>query len=192
MKRKREEQRKRKERAILKAKRRKEVKKIENKEAMFSFTTPSLSLLNISFDFLSTRINGITSQRTVVFIMWRFVRVNTEDFQLVMLPRSHDKQYTYEYNVTMVRVRVTIVAIVKQYYIFRVCVFCVCVWGGGALVTQPAKHIRRFILSSVVCPALQNFSKLSPKGNDFRGGSYWIQNVCFDFLHNLCLKYFSF
>jgi len=69
MKRKREEQRKRKERAILKAKRRKEVKKIENKEAMFSFTTPSLSLLNISFDFLSTRINGITSQRTVVFIM---------------------------------------------------------------------------------------------------------------------------
>jgi len=34
-------------------------------------------------------------------------------------------------------------------------------------------------------------STLSHKRHDFRKKSYWTQNVCFDFLHNFCLKHFS-
>jgi len=61
------------------------------------------------------------------------------------------------------------------------------------LVDQNWKRMRH-ILSSVASPALQHFSVLSHKRHDFRGGegSYWTQNVCFDFLCNYCLKYFSF
>jgi len=58
-------------------------------------------------------------------------------------------------------VRVTNVAVEKQLSVL--CVFV-------ALVTEHAMRMRRVILSSVTCPALQNFSTLSHKRRDFRGG----------------------
>jgi hypothetical protein len=47
--------------------------------------------------------------------------------------------------------------------------------------------MRRIILSSVVCPAVQYFSTLLHK----RNRCYGIYKVCFDFLYNFCLKHLS-
>ena len=46
------------------------------------------------------------------------------------------------------------------------------------------------ILSSVACPALHYFSKLSHKRYDIRKKIYiyWVQNVCFDFPYNVYLN----
>jgi hypothetical protein len=44
------------------------------------------------------------------------------------------------------------------------------------------------ILPSVVCPAELYFYTLSHKQQDFRGE----KKACFDFIRNICLKYFSF
>jgi hypothetical protein len=41
-----------------------------------------------------------------------------------------------------------------------------------ALVIQHAKRMRRIILSSVACPAVQHFFALSHKRHDFRKESY--------------------
>ena len=48
------------------------------------------------------------------------------------------------------------------------------------------------IQSSVVSAAILNFSTLSHKCHDFREKLLNIKCVCFDFLHNFCLKDFSF
>jgi hypothetical protein len=63
-------------------------------------------------------------------------------------------------NVTLRRVRVTIVAVEKQYYIFWVHVL--------ALVIQHAKCMCRIIFSSLACLALLYFSILSHQRHDFR------------------------
>jgi len=47
------------------------------------------------------------------------------------------------------------------------------------------------ILSYMACPALHHFPILSHKRYDFREKNYWMQNVCFGFLYNFCLKHFS-
>ena len=47
-------------------------------------------------------------------------------------------------------------------------VYCECVFV--ALVIQHAKRMRRIILSSVACPALQYFPTLSHKWQDLGGG----------------------
>ena len=61
-----------------------------------------------------------------------------------------------------------------------------------ALGTKHAMRMRHIILSSVVCPTLQYFPTLSHKRHDFRKKKLLNQNVCFDFLYDFYLKYFSF
>jgi len=85
--------------------------------------------------------------------------------------RQH-RQCTY--NVTLRRVRVTIVAVVFV-----------------ALGNQHAMRMRRIILSSVACPALQYFYNYFIKSKIFEKKLFNI-NVCFDFLYKLFLSHFSF
>jgi len=48
------------------------------------------------------------------------------------------------------------------------------------------------IFSSVACRALQYFSTLPDKQNEFRRKKVIGHKMCFDFLYNFCLKHFSF
>ena len=90
------------------------------------------------------------------------------------------------YNVTLRRVRSTIVAVEKQ---VCVCV-CVCVFvcvRERTLVTQHAKRMRHIILSSVACPAVPYVSILPY--NDFR--KKFLNIKCF-FLFYLQLSFETF
>jgi len=104
---------------------------------------------------------------------------------------KQDRQYTY--NVTLRRVRATIVVVENQYiyiyiyiYIYYIISVCVC------RLRYPAckAHASYYTVSSVACLALLYFSTLSHKRHDFRNKMY-IKCV-FQFLYNFCLKYFSF
>ena len=59
------------------------------------------------------------------------------------------------------------------------------------IVTHHAVRMRRIILSSVACLALQYFSKLSHKRHDFRKGkkAYLTKNVYFDFTERISWIY---
>jgi hypothetical protein len=62
-----------------------------------------------------------------------------------------------------------------------------------ALGMQHAKSTLRITLSSVICPALPDFSTLSHKRNNFLKNKLLnTKYVCFDFLYKFCPKYFSF
>jgi hypothetical protein len=71
---------------------------------------------------------------------------------------KQDRQCTY--NVRLRRVRVTIVAVVKQYVTYSECV-------SAALAIQHGKHMHHVTLSSVACLALLYFSILSHTRHDF-------------------------
>jgi len=59
------------------------------------------------------------------------------------------------------------------------------------LFIQHAVRMRRIILSSVFCPTVPYFSKFSHKRHGFWKMLLKIKRVC-DYVHNLCLKHFSF
>ena len=88
-------------------------------------------------------------------------------------------------NVTSRHVGVTIFAVEKQSVLYVLSV-CVCV----ALTTQHAKHMRRFIFSSVACLILSNFFTLSYKQYDVRKKKLIEHKMFFDFLYNSCQKHF--
>jgi len=91
----------------------------------------------------------------------------------------HNKVGNVRINVKMGRVRITTVALEKQYYIFCVCV-CVC----APLVIQHAEHMCRILLWCVACPALEYFSTLSHKQHNFRKKKLLHINVCCHFFYN--------
>jgi hypothetical protein len=62
----------------------------------------------------------------------------------------------------------------------------------AALVIQHAMRMRRVILLSVACSALQYFSTLSHKRHGFRNKIIEHKNTCFDFLYKFYMKHFSF
>jgi hypothetical protein len=76
------------------------------------------------------------------------------------LERPQDRQCTY--NVTLRRVRVTIVAVEKQ-CLLHILIVC--------SLKYPARNAHASaIVLSVACTNLLYFSTLSHKGHDFRGG----------------------
>ena len=60
-----------------------------------------------------------------------------------------------------------------------------------ALVIQHAMRMRRNILSSAVCPAVQYFSRSLIKGKNL-GEERAKRKMCFDCVYNFCLRHFSF
>jgi hypothetical protein len=58
-------------------------------------------------------------------------------------------------------------------------------------VSQHTKRMPHIILLSVACLALLYFSTLSHKRQDVRENFIEHKKVCFDFIYNFCLKYFS-
>ena len=86
------------------------------------------------------------------------------------------------YNVTLRRVRSTIVVVEKQWVLHNLSV-------SIALVIQHAMRMRHIF--SVVCPALQYFPTYFIKGTIFV--QKLLSTKCvFRFLLQICLKYFSF
>jgi hypothetical protein len=71
------------------------------------------------------------------------------------------------------------------------CVVCVCVCVFDTLVTQHAMRMRHVDNCSLSVPAIF-FPHYLTNGTIFGKKSYWTQNVCFDFLYNVCPKHFSF
>ena len=59
-----------------------------------------------------------------------------------------------------------------------------------ALVIQHAMCLRRIILSPATCLVLPYFSTLSHKGYGFRE-KVIEHTMCFEFLHNVCLRHLS-
>ena len=88
---------------------------------------------------------------------------NVRGLKLCVNPKQYWK---CRYNVTMGRVRVTIVAVEKQCILHILCV-CVCVFV--ALVNQHVTCMRRVLLSPVAWHALQYFTTLTQTRRYFRG-----------------------
>jgi hypothetical protein len=103
---------------------------IKKKEATFSFTTSQFISVNHFLWFLiyHDKRRHIPKDSSLHNVTFRKGKYGGRSVSNAAQVTWQDKQCTY--NVTMGWVWVTIVAIVKQYYIFRV---CVCVWEGVGL-----------------------------------------------------------
>jgi hypothetical protein len=88
---------------------------------------------------------------------------------------KQDRQCTY--NITLKLVHETIVAVEKP----QVLLLCVCV---RACMHARACHLWPLWLHHIIRPLSHRLHHLQK--------SYWIQNVCFDFLYNFYLEHFSF
>jgi hypothetical protein len=58
----------------------------------------------------------------------------------------------------------------------------------AALVVQHAMRMRRVVLSSLACPAVQHFFQPSFQRHEFRRNVIE-HEMCFDFAHVFCMKY---
>jgi hypothetical protein len=83
------------------------------------------------------------------------------------------------YNTALKHIRLTIVAVEKQYRILNVSV---------ASVIQQAKHMRSILLSSVTCLAITYFSSHYLKTARFSGEKFMEHEMCDLIFSNFCLK----
>jgi len=98
--------------------------------------------------------------------------------------RNQYKQYRQcTYNLTLRCVRASVVALEKQGVSLNLSV-CICSLRYPACNAQGTYHLWP-------APFYNIFPHYLINGTIFEN-SYWTQNVCFDFLYNFCLKYFSF
>ena len=98
---------------------------------------------------------------------------------------KQDRPYTY--NVTLICVRETIVAVENKISIVLFVCACACARECVALIIQHAKRYESYY--TVICMDLPHFSVLSKKG--ILSKKITEDKVCFDFLYNFYLKNFS-
>ena len=87
------------------------------------------------------------------------------------------------YNVTLRRVRATVVAVEKQWVLHHLSV-CICSLRYPASNVRGTYHMWPATLYNIFPHYLINSAIFE--------NSNWTQNVCFDFLYNFCPKHFSF
>ena len=128
---------------------------------------------------------GIQETSCLIIQGFRILRESPKpgvDNPVIRPPVSHDRQCTYN------------VVIEARSYNH----FC----NGKAMrITQPVVctcSLRYLAYNThapyghVACPTLRYFATLAHKWHDFREKKVTGHKMCFDFLHNLCLKQFSF
>jgi hypothetical protein len=132
--------------------------------------------------FLAERSLTVKEQRLMNrvsggFWCWRLWTLRAKASAPFPTVATNTRQTMY-YNATLRHVRVTIVAVERQWVLHNVCL-------------QPYisnMNCACAILSSAACPAVQ-YPTLSHKRHDSPGGGL-NRNVYFDFLYNFCLKQF--
>jgi len=87
------------------------------------------------------------------------------------------------YNVTLGCVRLTVVAVENQLVMHIVCV---------CSTRHPGCNAHALFCHLWPVPLYNIFPHYFINGRTFGKKSYWMQNVCFGFLYNICLKHFSF
>jgi hypothetical protein len=123
---------------------------------------------------------------------WKMKRVRTTIVALEIEARSYNHCCTGNWGAfvqpllhwKLRRVRTTIVALENQWVLHNLCV-CVC------SLRYPACNARAPYFHPWPAPLYNIFPPYLINGTIFEG-SYWTQNVCFDFLYSFCLKRFSF
>jgi hypothetical protein len=98
---------------------------------------------------------------------------------------THKQNTQYTYNVTLRRVRVTIVVVEKQWVLHNPSV-CICSLSySGCNAHAPYCHLWSAPLYNISTHCRIN-------GRIFGKKSYWAKNMCFDFVYNFWPKHSSF